>query len=119
MKLHTKYKLKVLISPSVWMRRGKADPTWDKFLWIALELNKIEIIGKYEAIIDGVIVWIENVGFSDGTKDCRVGSKETSLYCNRATALYLQDQLKDALLVQRLKGPFDEMEVWKKYRINL
>ena len=117
MKLHTKYWLKAIISPTTWVRLGKTDPTWDKFLWTALDLNKIELVGRFEAIIDGAVVWIANEGYGDGYGH-PIG-ENVRLYCSRATALYLRDQLIIARLLQNLKGPFDSMETWRKTGINI
>jgi len=117
MKLYTKYWLKAIITPSAWLRLGKTDPTWDKFLWTALDLNKIELVGRFEAIIDGTVVWIENKGYGDGYG--HLVGETTRRYCSRATALYLQDELKIALLIQRLKGPFNSLEVWKEGGLHI
>ena len=117
MKLHTKYWLKAIISPTTWVRLGKTDPTWDKFLWTALNLNKIELVGRYEAIIDGAIVWIENEGYGDGRGF--LDGEKTKVYCSRATALYLRDQLITARLIQRLKGPFNSKKIWMETDINI
>lgn len=117
MKLRTKYWLKVFFSPSCWHRLGKVDPIWDEFLWTALDQNKIELVGTYEAIINDVVVWIRNEGYGDGYA---ISSDEKDRrYCSRATALYLRDQLIIARIFQRLKGPFDDMKVWKETGIHI
>lgn len=117
MKLRTKYQLKAIITPGCWLRNNKTDPIWDEWLWTALESNKIEAIGWASAIIDSKEVWIENVPYGNGTTRTLRGVSAKS--CSRATALYLIDQLKVALVIQRLSNSLSDLDFFIKYNINL
>ncbi len=114
--LRRKYQIKAFFTPMCWTRNGVTDSLWDSILWKSLEDGKIELVGAYEAIIDGHVVWIENYPYASGRRRM---SGRNDLYCSRATALFLHNQLKEALIFQRLKGPFDKHEVFRKTGIQL
>jgi len=114
--LRFKYKLKSIFTPMCWIRNGRTNSEWDRFLWTSLINNKIEFIGECEAIINGCVVWHENAPYASGRYGTFMPSPK---YCSRATALYLRDELEKELIIQRLKGPYNELEIFEKYEICL
>ena len=114
MNTRLKYQLKAILTPKCWFRLGVVDTGWDKFLWNALDQNKIKIAGKYEAIIDDSKVWIANAPYANGYLECTNHRKT----CSRATALYLQDQIECARIIQRLKGMTDTFVLYREHGIS-
>lgn len=103
-----KYKLLAIITPGCWSRNGKTNWMWDTFLWNALIDGKIECVGSHEALIDNIIVWTNNYPYASGT----TGKMDSEYYCSRATALFLQAQLKETRILQALRGPVDNYKFW-------
>lgn len=68
MKLATKYRLRVLLSPSLWSRNRAADQEFDKWLWDAMVHGaKPELyrpipphVSVHEVTMLGVVVWVNN-----------------------------------------------------------
>ena len=112
--LRRKYQLRVLMNPTLWLRNGATDKKWDKFLWQSLDDGKIEIVGNSEALINKVVVWIDNMPYGSGTFKAKKGH---TLYCSRATALYLSDQLVEARILQKLAGPHDKYAILRDHKI--
>lgn len=109
------YHVKVLLTPLCWIRNSKIDKEWDSTFRKMLEDGKIEFQTYYEAYIGGYVVWIGNYPYASGCTSVKEYSgRITELACSRATALFLGDELKKALIIQKLKGPYDRAEVLEK-----
>ncbi len=115
MNTRLKYKLKVILTPLCWCRSGIIDPQWDQYLWDSIEDGKIEFVGMFQSLINNCKVWTENYPYASGTTI--IDGK--MLWCSRATALYLHDQLSEAFIFQKLKGPHDELEIFSKHGIHI
>jgi hypothetical protein len=111
------FRLKVLWTPGVWIRIGSSfDSSWDDFLWNSLKDGKIEKLhDKYTARINGITVWICNAPFGNGERwisaisFCRDEEEVSNKFkernmCSRATALFLQSELKKSMIFLKLKN---------------
>ena len=111
--LKTKYLIKVFLTPKCWIRINKYNKQWDKKLWNALVAGKIEYVSRFEAYIDEDVVWISNYPYANGS--IRIpGDIFDEPLCSRKTALFLQDQLPAARIMQNLRGPHNKIEVYQK-----
>lgn len=104
-KLRWKYRLKVMIKPSAWIRIHKTDEEWDNWLWEQLQdFNNIQCIGEHHAIVSGYVVWISNYPYGSGVpSNSHYNVSERSTGCRRSTAIFLQEQLIKALPFLTLK----------------
>lgn len=92
------------------------DEEWDKWLWGSLEQGTEIVVGYCASKVDGVEVWHANYPYASGHQ--YIPNEKNSPQCSRATALFLNDELKSAYMIQRLKGPYDRFEFRKKYGIG-
>lgn len=93
------YKLRVLLSPSLWQRIYAINVGYDDWLWNQLE-NPSNVIKpiihipnrtcEYEVEFIGQKIWISNSPYSDGKL-----RGEPSLCCSRATALLFREKVKE------------------------
>lgn len=101
-----KYQLRALFDPRCWTRIGEYDAEWDQWLWNSVEADLIEVVGNYEAVVDGQLVWIANHPYGSGAKSTLrevLDIKRTpKTICSRATALYLADALPKIRVLTRL-----------------
>lgn len=92
------YKLRVLLSPSLWQRNGKINVIYDTWLWTMLE-NPCHVVkpsvdpftGISTCVVEfvGQKIWIENSPYADGNL-----GYDPVLRCSRATALLFRERLK-------------------------
>lgn len=60
-----RYLLRVLFTPSCWVRARKVDRVWDRVLNEVLDTNpEIKRVDAYRASINGYQVWVENCPYS-------------------------------------------------------
>lgn len=103
-----KYQLRAIL-PIYWHRQGEFDEEWDNELWNLIKDNQIHFVGNYVAHIGKYQVWISNYPYASG--DRRMYDVNGST-CSRATAIYLNQQLKSVKLIQRLKFTKEEQDLY-------
>ncbi len=107
-RLRTWYTFLVIIFPAYWFRTKAYDKEWDIWLWNALIDGKTGFIGRYEAIIDGKMVWIENHPYASGTS-IPINERQG---CSRVTSMLLRRRLPEARVLSMLKyGNIDSIWV--------
>ena len=108
--------MKVLLHPGCWERLYPLNLAWDEELWNDLETHGVEFIGSHHAIINGKKVWYSNHAYASGSPNS--GEGKDRFLCSRATALLLLDKIKKKRIFQVLTGPYNPIEVYKKYGIS-
>ena len=115
--LKLKYKLKAIFTPMCWTRLYPYNEEWDNWLWNSLEQGTEIVVGNCSSKVNGIELWHANYPYASGHSYEEPDDK-ASAQCSRATALFLNDELKTAYMIQRLKGPYDRFEFRKKYGIG-
>ena len=112
------YTIRAIFTPTCWFRLGHTDRKWDRWLWNALENHEIRIVGYGSALIEDKKVWIENAPYANGFATSSAVSRDESRGCSRATALYLEEQIRRARRLQPSFTDDQKMHIFKEYGIN-
>ena len=102
------YQVIVLFRPSYWIRVAETDHEWDNILWDALESEPIKFVGKYDALVGDLPVWIANHPYASGSIKSglhKVDGIEGDRHCSRATSLLLERKLKHGRITAVLFNP--------------
>lgn len=104
------YTLLVAIKPTTWSRNQKTNWEWDAELWQLLLDGQIKFVGTHTAHIGDHIVWIENYPYASGSKYSYKDAIMRKNFCSRATAQFLQHELKTARMLTALKYTPEEQQ---------
>ena len=117
--LKLKYKLKAIFTPMCWTRLYPYNEEWDNWLWNSLEQGTEIVVGNCSSKVNGIELWHANYPYASGhSYEIHHINANNSKQCSRATALFLNDELKSAYMIQRLKGPYNRFEFREKYGIG-
>ena len=90
-----KYTIKVLLTPSCWVRIHRTSRIWDKQLQKLLEENKWRNHDWYTAYLDNNEIWISNHPYASF---CPYKPVKLNVLPRRKTVLYAADRLEQDLL---------------------
>lgn len=116
------YKLKVLLHPSHWVRMYPENKEWDEQLWLLLENNPVDFVGKNSVTINNFLVSISGDIRPSGAHMGELSDSHRSwnmsvLLCSRATNLLLHEKVQAAKLFSNLKYP-GILQYWDLPKFN-
>lgn len=90
-----KYTIKVLITPSCWIRNYQTSKNWDKKFLKLLEENKWGSPDQYTACLGDIVIWIANYPYASFNPCSTAGLR---VLPSRKTAMYARERLEQDLL---------------------
>lgn len=90
-----KYTIKVLLTPSCWIRDHPTSKVWDMRLLNLMEENKWRVNDRYTACLGNIEIWIANYPYTSFNPCNTAGLR---VLPSRKTSLYAMDRLEQDLL---------------------